>query len=135
MLGVQPQAGRVFDADEFKSGGPAAVILTDALWKRRFASSREIIGKTLQLNGEPVRVVGVMPASFDFTSVFAPGSRVDLFSPFPLTSRTDRMGNTSAVVGRLKAASLSKAHRPSSIFWANGLPPSITRIATSFKQH
>lgn len=102
VLGVEPQAGRVFNADECRSDGPAAVILTDALWKRRFASSPEIIGKTLQLNGEPVRVVGVMPASFDFTSVFAPGSRVDLFSPFPLTSKTNRMGNTSAVVGRLK---------------------------------
>jgi len=102
VLGVEPQAGRVFSADECRIDGPAAVILTDALWKRRFASSPEIIGKTLQLNGQPVRVVGVMPASFDFSSVFTPGSRVDLFSPFPLTKETDKMGNTSAVVGRLK---------------------------------
>ena len=102
VLGVEPQAGRVFNADECRIDGPAAVVLTDALWKRRFASNPEIIGKTLQLNGKPVRVVGVMPASFDFTSVFAPGSRVDLFSPFPLTSETDGMGNTIAVVGRLK---------------------------------
>jgi predicted permease len=102
VLGVEPQAGRVFNPDECRINGPAAVILTDALWKRRFASSPEIVGKTLQLNGQPVRVVGVMPASFDFTSVFAPGSRVDLFSPFPLTPETNRMGNTSAVVGRLK---------------------------------
>ena len=101
-LGVEPQAGRVFNADECRFNGPAAVILSDALWKRRFASSREIIGKTLQLNGKPVRVVGVMPAAFDFSSVFAPGSRVDLFSPFPLTKETNRMGNTIAVVGRLK---------------------------------
>jgi len=102
VLGVEPQAGRVFNADECRSGGPAAVILTDALWRRRFASSPEIVGKTVQLNGKPVRVVGVMPASFDFTSVFAPGSRIDLFSPFQLTSETDHMGNTSAIVGRLK---------------------------------
>ena len=101
-LGVEPQAGRVFNADECRFNGPAAVILSDALWKRRFASSPEIIGKTLQLNGKPVRVVGVMPAAFDFSSVFAPGSRVDLFSPFPLTKETNRMGNTIAVVGRLK---------------------------------
>jgi predicted permease len=102
VLGVEPQVGRVFNSDECRTNGPAAVILTDALWRRRFASSREIVGKTLQLNGEPVRVVGVMPGSFDFTSVFAPGSRVDLFAPFPLTSETDHMGNTSAIVGRLK---------------------------------
>ena len=102
VLGVEPQAGRVFSADECRFNGPPAVILTDALWKRRFASSPEIVGKTLQLNGRPVRVIGVMPASFDFSSVFTPGSRVDLFSPFPLTKETNRMGNTIAVVGRLK---------------------------------
>jgi predicted permease len=110
VLGVEPQVGRVFNPDECRIDSPPTAILTDALWRRRFASSPEIIGKTLQLNGRPVRVVGVMPASFDFTSVFAPGTRVDLFSPFPLTPETNRMGNTSAVVGRLKpGATLASA--------------------------
>jgi predicted permease len=102
VLGVEPQVGRLFNSDECRIGGPAAVILTDALWKRRFASNPEIVGKTIQLNGDAVRVVGVMPASFDFASVFAPGSRVDLFSPFPLAKETNEWGNTSAIVGRLK---------------------------------
>src|ERR1044071_7406133 len=102
VLGVEPQVGRVFNADECRIDSPPTVILTDALWRRRFASNREIVGKTLQLNGKPVRVVGVMPASFDFTSVFTPGSRVDLFSPFPLAPETDAMGCTISMVGRLK---------------------------------
>jgi len=102
VLGVEPQVGRVFNSDESRTGGPASVILTDAFWKRRFASDPEIVGKTLQLNGKPFRVVGVMPASFDFTSVFAPGSRVDLFSPFPLDPVTDGWGCTISMVGRLK---------------------------------
>ena len=102
VLGVEPQAGRFFSEDECRIDSPATVILTDSLWRRRFASNPDIIGKTLQLNGQAVRVVGVAPASFDFSSVFAPGSRIDLFSPFPLTPETDRMGNTSAIVGRLK---------------------------------
>ena len=102
VLGVEPQVGRVFNADECRVGGPPAVILTDAFWRRRFSSDPEIVGKTLQLNGKPVRVVGVMPASFDFTSVFTPGSRVDLFSPFPLAPETDAMGCTISMVGRLK---------------------------------
>ena len=102
VLGVEPQAGRVFNSDECRIGGPPAVILTDALWRRRFAANTEIIGKTIQLNDEAVRVVGVMPASFNFTSVFTPGSRVDLFSPFPLAKETDQMGNTLSIVGRLK---------------------------------
>src|SRR5882672_1040978 len=41
-------------------------------------------------------------SSFDFATIFAPGSRIDLFNPFPLTPETNRWGNTLAVVGRLK---------------------------------
>jgi len=102
VLGVEPQVGRVFTADECRINGPAAVLLTDGLWRRRFGSNPDIVGKTLRLNEQSVTVVGVMPASFDFASIFAPGSRVDLYSPFPLTPETDRWGNTSAIVGRLK---------------------------------
>ncbi|HSE20637.1 MAG TPA: ABC transporter permease [Pyrinomonadaceae bacterium] len=103
VLGVEPQIGRLFTPEECLINGPAAVILSDSLWKRRFGSSHDIVGKTLQLNERSVTVVGVMPASFDFASVFAPGTRVDLYSPFPLTPETDSMGNTSAIVGRLKS--------------------------------
>jgi len=103
VLGVEPQIGRVFSPEECLINSPPAVILTNSLWRRRFASSPEIVGKTIRLNERSVTVVGVMPVSFDFASVFAPGSRVDLYSPFPLTPETDRMGNTSAIVGRLKS--------------------------------
>ena len=103
VLGVEPQIGRVFSPEECLINSPPAVILTNSLWRRRFASSPDIVGKTLRLNERSVTVVGVMPASFDFASVFAPGSRVDLYSPFPLTPETDRMGNTSAIVGRLRS--------------------------------
>ena len=102
VLGVEPQVGRVFSSEECRINGPATVVLTDGLWRRRFASNPDIVSKTLRLNDQSVTVVGVMPASFDFASVFAPGSRVDLYSPFPLAQETDRMGNTVAVVGRLK---------------------------------
>jgi len=46
-------------------------------------------------------VVGVLPASFDFASVFAPGTTIDVFIPWPLTEQTNRRGNTMSVVGRL----------------------------------
>ena len=102
VLGVQPQLGRLFTTDECRINGPQAVLLSNVLWRRRFASNPDIVGKTLILNDASVAVVGVLPASFDFASVFAPGSRIDLYSPFPLTPETDSMGNTAAVVGRLK---------------------------------
>jgi len=43
-----------------------------------------------------------MPREFDFASIFAPNSRIDLYSPFPLTAETDRWGNTLSIIGRLK---------------------------------
>ncbi len=102
LLGVQPELGRLFNADECKWNGPKAVLLSQGLWRRRFASDTSIVGRPLTLDDEPVTVVGVLPASFDFGSVFAPGSRIDLYFPFPLTEETNRWGNTLAMVGRLK---------------------------------
>src|SRR5262249_31618528 len=68
----------------------------------RFSSDPGIVGKPITLNDESVIVVGVLPPSFDFASVFAPGSRIDLFVPFPLGPETNRWGNTLSIVGRLK---------------------------------
>jgi predicted permease len=102
LLGVQPQLGRLFNDDECKFHGPKAVLLSHGLWERRFASDPGIVGRPLTLNDKPVTVIGVMPASFDFASVFAPGSHIDLYFPFPLSAETNRWGNTLAIIGRLK---------------------------------
>ncbi|PYT19788.1 MAG: multidrug ABC transporter substrate-binding protein, partial [Acidobacteria bacterium] len=102
LLGVQPQLGRLFTAEECKWNGPKVVLLGHGLWVRRFASDTGIVGKHLTLNDETVTVVGVLPESFDLASVFAPGSHIDLYFPFPLTAETNRWGNTLAIIGRLK---------------------------------
>jgi predicted permease len=102
LLGVQPQLGRLFTADECKWNGPKAVLLSHGLWERRFGSDPGIVGKAIRLDDAPVTVAGVLPASFDFGSVFAPGARIDLYAPFALSKETDRWGNTLALVGRLK---------------------------------
>jgi predicted permease len=101
LLGVPPALGRLFTAQETVPGGPRAVILTHALWERRFARDASIVGRVLTINNEPVTVVGVLPADFDFSSVFTPGVRVDLFAPADLEQMRP-WGNTLAVVGRLK---------------------------------
>jgi hypothetical protein len=46
--------------------------------------------------------VGVLPPSFDFSSIFAPGSSMDIVEPFPICAETDGLGNTLSVIGRLK---------------------------------
>ena len=102
VLGLAPEVGRQFTADECKWNGPNAVLLSHGFWERRFASDRSIIGRPLVIDNAPVTVAGVLPASFDFASIFAPGSHIDMFSPFPLSPETNRWGNTMAMVGRLK---------------------------------
>lgn len=102
VLGVQPALGRTFTTQESQWNGPKAVMLSHAYWTRRFNANPAIVGTSLTLNDEPHAVVGVLPASFDFATVFAPGSRFDLYFPFPLSPETNRWGNTMAMIGRLK---------------------------------
>lgn len=102
VLGIRPALGRNFVEEEGAWGGPPAAILTHGFWVRRFGGDRSIIGRTLVLNDQPTTVVGVLPRSFDFSSTFVPGSRVDFLMPFPIADQTDRMGNTLAMIGRLK---------------------------------
>lgn len=102
MLGIHPVLGRQFSAAESQWNGAKAALLSYGLWQRRFAADPNIVGRPITLDNAAVTVVGVLPQSFDFGSVFAPGSHMDLFVPFPLTPETDRWGNTLAVIGRLK---------------------------------
>jgi predicted permease len=100
VLGVQPAMGRLFTPDEIRGGHPAA-LLANFYWKRQFNSDPGIVGKAIDLNGTPVTVVGVLPASFDFGAVFSPGMKVDIFTPFNLNQARD-WGNIVALIGRLK---------------------------------
>ena len=102
VLGVQPLLGRNFNSDECKFNGPSAALLSYGFWQRRFAGDPNIVGRKLTLDSKPVSIIGVLPPSFDFSSIFAPGSHIDLFNAFPLTPETNRWGNTLAIVGRLK---------------------------------
>ncbi len=108
-LGVQPQLGRGFTEEESVWNGRKAVMLTQAFWKRRFQGDPNIIGKTITLNNSATEVIGILPPSFDFSSVFTPGSHIDMVVPFPISKETDQWGNTLAVVGRLKPGVTLKA--------------------------
>ncbi|HEY6271767.1 MAG TPA: ABC transporter permease [Terriglobales bacterium] len=69
LLGVNPALGRWFLPEEDKPGadqGTDAVILSQALWKRQFGSDAQVIGRTVQLDGKPFVIAGVMPGSFQF---------------------------------------------------------------------
>jgi predicted permease len=116
LLGVEPALGRQFTADECKWNGPRVAMLSNALWKRKFAADPDILGRAIAFDSGPVTIVGVLPASFDFGTIFAPGTKVDMYQPFPLSPETNRWGNTIAVVGRLKPdATLGRAQAEATI--------------------
>ncbi|MCG8460171.1 MAG: ABC transporter permease, partial [Holophagales bacterium] len=101
VLGVVPLHGRSFTEEEGAWGGPRAVLLDHGFWQRRFAADPSVVGTSVNLGGEPREIVGVLPPSFDFASIFTPHTRVDFLLPFPISDETDAWGNTLAMVGRL----------------------------------
>lgn len=103
-LGVEVQIGRQFTEAETQINGPGAVILTHEFWKNRMNANPAVVGTALTLNNNTFTIAGVLPASFDFSAAFAPGQKIDVFRPFPLSPETNRQGNTLSVVGRLKPA-------------------------------
>src|SRR5262249_49990522 len=64
VLGSRPVLGRGFTEEEDEPGGPSVAVLSHGLWQGLFAGDPAILGRTVQVNGEPRTVVGVMPAGF-----------------------------------------------------------------------
>ena len=64
-LGVEPMLGRFFSSQEDVAGAGNFVVLSPALWKDKYGANPDIVGKPIQLDGEPYTVVGVMPAGFN----------------------------------------------------------------------
>jgi predicted permease len=80
VLGSQPLLGRVFNEDEDRRGAPVALI-SYGLWQRRFAGTRDILGRKMVLNDAPYTVIGVMPRDF----YFLPFRGIDIWSPAKFT--------------------------------------------------
>ncbi|MEO8593635.1 MAG: ABC transporter permease [Candidatus Solibacter sp.] len=105
VLGVAPLIGRGFTQEESegKYASPSAMLMSHAYWRRRFGEDASVVGRKLTLNNKPVTVIGVLPESFDFASIFAQGTSVDIFIPWPLSDPNKPRGNTMKVLGRLRA--------------------------------
>lgn len=99
VLGVTAARGRVFTAEEDKAGSNQMVVLSNGVWRGRFGSDPNIIGKPLTLDGATYTIIGVMPADFNF--LFP----VDVWMPLSLTGQTsleDRGKHFLSVLARLK---------------------------------
>jgi predicted permease len=68
VFGVQPALGRAFTAAEDEPGRDQVVVLSHRFWTRQFGADRGILGRQITLDARPYTVIGVMPASFDFTA-------------------------------------------------------------------
>jgi predicted permease len=109
-LGVAPALGRVFSAEEDRPGREHEVVLSHRLWLERFGGNRAVVGSSVNLNGAPYTVVGVMPTGFAFPrAAEMPGSftlprEAQLWVPLALPPGPTKRGEPSelAVVGRLQ---------------------------------
>ena len=99
LLGARPMLGRTFSPDEDRPNGPRVAVISYGWWTRRFASDPSIIGKTIQLSGDPYTVIGVVSRGFD-PSEF--GDSPDVWTPFQLDPNSNDQGHYFMVAARLK---------------------------------
>ena len=101
VLGVAPAQGRTFKPEEFEPGADNVIILTDRFWTRRFGSDPTVVGRTIQLDGKSVQIVGVMPPGFEHPILWGP---IDIWQPLTFTPerKTNRGNNFLSEIGRLK---------------------------------
>lgn len=66
LLGVEAAMGRRFTAEDDAPGAPATIMLTHAYWQRAFGEDPAAVGRTLQVNGRPREIIGILPEGFRF---------------------------------------------------------------------
>jgi putative ABC transport system permease protein len=100
VMGVKPVLGRMLLPEEDAQGKNHVVVLSYPFWQRVFGGARDIVGRAIQLNGEPYNVVGIAPPGFGLAS------KVDVWTPMAFkpeeTANDARGGHYINVVGRLK---------------------------------
>ncbi|MFL5574712.1 MAG: ADOP family duplicated permease [Gemmatimonadaceae bacterium] len=96
VIGVGPAIGRPFTADEDTPGKNTALILSHGTWQTRFGANPSVVGTTVEVDGQPFHIVGVMPPGFAF-----PRPDVDAWVPMGLDPLR-RFGYLNSGLGRLK---------------------------------
>ena len=99
VLGIQPQLGRSFGAEEDRPGEADVLVLSDELWRLGFGADPEVLGRSITLDGRSFSVIGVMPPGFAF-----PTPDVAYWAPLALDPTAhNRGGHFLRVVGRLES--------------------------------
>jgi predicted permease len=101
VLGVPALRGRTFSRDDFEPGQGRVLVISCGLWQRRFGGAADAIGQTVVLDGEPYTLIGVMPASFQFTPFWV--TQAEMWAPLDVSDRvTKRSFNSLRVFARLR---------------------------------
>ena len=101
LLGVRPALGRLFTAEDVGEGAARSVVLSWDEWRQRFGGASDAIGRTLRLENDDYRVIGVMPKAFIF-----PGSSTRLWLPLSFTAAQRARSSISSFDGTLALARL-----------------------------
>src|SRR5215475_4676066 len=106
LLGVRPMLGREFRREDELPNNNSVVILSHALWQRRFNSDPGVVGRSVTLSGRPFTVVGVMAPGVhhvggDYRSM-PHGETVDMWRPLEIPQQAERSAHFCNALGRLK---------------------------------
>jgi putative ABC transport system permease protein len=88
-LGVSPVLGRNFLSEEARPGGPKVALISYGLWQSHYNLDPGVLNKTIEIDGSPVRVVGVLPRDFEMPRLQA----VDVLLPMVMNEAADRLAN------------------------------------------
>lgn len=84
VLRAEAALGRTLLAEDDRPGAPPVAVLSDRLWRRSFGASPDVLGRTMELDGEVHTVVGVMPPGFNLLTPWTVGRQMEIFTPLPL---------------------------------------------------
>ncbi len=87
VLRTPPRLGRSFTAEEDRPGAAPVIVLSDGLWRSRFGAESGVVGRVVEIDGESVEVVGVMPPGFSFSQ-----QEIDLWRPLRLDRENVQLG-------------------------------------------
>lgn len=114
-LGVQPMLGRNILPEEDQPGRPNEMILSYGLWLRRFHGDREIVGKSVTINGRSCVVIGVMAQGFNFPlregDIHTPWPYIEFWAPLKNGTPLGPSYSVFAVARRRPGVSLSEAQQ------------------------
>ena len=106
LLGVTPQIGRLFSAQDFTPGFAEEAVISDGLWRRTYGADPNVIGRTIRIDNDPLTIIGVLPPGFRHPGPTVSGD-AEVFGaagfsgdPFPKPLRGTRI--LGSAIGRLK---------------------------------